>query len=71
MIRAKQNEREAKRIEGDVKKEQRLLRQSLRLLDVDTTKKRYFAEKNLSKNLQEKDHIEQDFVKKKEKVIDV
>jgi hypothetical protein len=34
MIKAKQSEREAKRLEGDVKKEQRLIRHTLRDLDV-------------------------------------
>jgi hypothetical protein len=34
MIKAKQSEREAKRLEGDIKKEQRQLRHSLRELDV-------------------------------------
>lgn len=34
MIKAKQSEREAKRLEGDVKKEQRQLHYSLRDLDV-------------------------------------
>lgn len=37
-------------------------------LNLDATKKRYHAEKNLSKNLQEKDRIEREFVKKREKV---
>jgi hypothetical protein len=86
MIKAKQKEREAKRLEGDIKKEQRHLHHSLRDLDVgrykikfisinffhifriDTTRKRYNAEKNLSKNLEEKDKIEREFVKKREKV---
>lgn len=36
--------------------------------NLDATKKRYHAEKNLSKNLQEKDRIEREFVKKREKV---
>ncbi|CAF1582502.1 unnamed protein product [Rotaria magnacalcarata] len=67
MIRAKQREREAKRLEGDIKKEQRHVQHALRDLDVDTTKKRYYAEKSLSKNLQEKDKIEREFVKKREK----
>jgi len=34
MIKAKQNERAVKRVEGDIKKEQRHLRQSLRKFDV-------------------------------------
>jgi hypothetical protein len=34
MIKAKQTEREAKRLEGDIKKEQRRLHHSLRDLDV-------------------------------------
>lgn len=34
MIKAKQSEREAKRLEGDIKKEQRQLHYSLRDLDV-------------------------------------
>lgn len=34
MIKAKQSEREAKRLEGDIKKEQRRLQYSLRDLDV-------------------------------------
>ncbi|CAF1113183.1 unnamed protein product [Rotaria sordida] len=67
MIKAKQNEREAKRLEGDIKKEQRQLHHSLRDLDVDATRKRYNAEKHLSKNLEEKDKIEREFVKKREK----
>ncbi|CAF1244390.1 unnamed protein product [Rotaria sordida] len=67
MIKAKQNEREAKRLEGDIKKEQRQLHHSLRDLDVDATRKRYNAEKHLSKNLEEKDKIEREFVKKQEK----
>lgn len=36
MIKAKQSEREAKRLEGDIKKEQRYLHYSLRDLDVGT-----------------------------------
>jgi hypothetical protein len=86
MIKAKQNERAVKRVEGDIKKEQRHLRHSLRKfdvgkckiklilvfcfyrLDLDTTSKRYNAEKNLSTNLQEKDKIEREFVKSREKV---
>ncbi|CAF2848226.1 unnamed protein product [Rotaria sp. Silwood2] len=67
MIKAKQSEREAKRLEGDIKKEQRQLHHSLRDLDVDATRKRYNAEKHLSKNLEEKDKIEREFVKKREK----
>ncbi|CAF3438886.1 unnamed protein product [Rotaria socialis] len=67
MIRAKQREREAKRLEGDIKKEQRHVQHAIRDLDVDTTKKRYYAEKSLSKNLEEKDKIEREFVKKREK----
>ena len=35
---------------------------------VDTNKKRYDSERQLSQNLQEKDHLEKDFVKKREKV---
>ena len=34
MIKAKKSEREVKRLEGDIKKEQQHLRQSLRKLDV-------------------------------------
>lgn len=89
MVRAKQKEREAKRLEGDIKKEQRQLHYSIRDLDVgkyqidnifinfslncvniiiDASRKRYYAEKNLSKNLQEKDRIEREFIKKREKV---
>jgi len=34
MIKAKQSEREAKRLEGDIKKEKRHLHHSLRELDV-------------------------------------
>jgi len=34
----------------------------------DATRKRYNSEKNLSKNLEEKDRIEREFVKKREKV---
>ncbi len=88
MIKAKQREREAKRLEGDIKKERRQIQHSLRELDVgqsiisqnlqrfcfsylsilDTTRKRYSADKNLSKNLEEKDRIERDFVKTREKV---
>ncbi|UJR27696.1 hypothetical protein I4U23_008973 [Adineta vaga] len=67
MIKAKKSEREVKRLEGDIKKEQQNLRQSLRKLDVDTTMKRYKAEKSLSKNLEEKDTIEREFVKTQEK----
>ncbi|CAF3433782.1 unnamed protein product [Rotaria sp. Silwood1] len=67
MIKAKQSEREAKRLEGDIKKEQRQLHHSLRDLDVDATRKRYNAEKHLSKNLEDKDKIEREFVKKREK----
>ncbi len=36
MIKAKQSEREAKRLEGDIKKEQRQLYHSFRELDVST-----------------------------------
>ncbi|CAF1682823.1 unnamed protein product, partial [Adineta ricciae] len=67
MIKAKKSEREVKRLEGDIKKEQQHLRQSLRKLDVDTTAKRYKSEKKLSKNLEEKDTIEREFVKTREK----
>lgn len=67
MIKAKQSEREAKRLEGDIKKEQRYLHHALRNLDVDATRKRYNSEKNLSKNLEEKDRIERELVKKREK----
>ncbi|CAF0822646.1 unnamed protein product [Didymodactylos carnosus] len=66
MIKAKQVERETKRQEGDIKKEQRSLHHTLRELDVDATRKRFDAEKNLSKNLEEKDKIEREFVKKRE-----
>ncbi len=38
MIKAKQSEREAKRLEGDIKKEQRQLQHSLRNLDVGQSK---------------------------------
>jgi hypothetical protein len=34
MIKAKQREREAKRLEGDIKKERRQIQHSLRELDV-------------------------------------
>ena len=88
MIKAKQREREAKRLEGDIKKERRQIQHSLRELDVgqfdnlskstsfrlsypsilDTTRKRYSADRNLSKNLEEKDRIERDYVKTREKV---
>ena len=40
MIKAKQSEREAKRLEGDIKKEQRQLHYSLRDLDVGQYRKR-------------------------------
>ncbi|CAF0981483.1 unnamed protein product [Didymodactylos carnosus] len=66
MIKAKQVERETKRQEGDIKKEQRSLHHTLKELAVDSTKKRFDAEKNLSKNLEEKDKIEREFVKKRE-----
>jgi hypothetical protein len=36
--------------------------------NLDTTRKRYSAEKHLSKNLEEKDRIGREFVKKREKV---
>ncbi|CAF1305255.1 unnamed protein product [Adineta steineri] len=67
MIRAKQREREIKRTEGDIKKQQQHLRQSLRKLDVETTSKRYKTEKSLSKNLEEKDQIERERMKTREK----
>jgi hypothetical protein len=38
-------------------------------ISLDATRKRYKAEKHLSKNLEEKDQIEREFVKKREKVI--
>ncbi|CAF3383362.1 unnamed protein product [Rotaria socialis] len=66
MIKSKQTEREGKRVEGDVKKEQRHLHHTLKELDIDATKKHFEAEKSLSKNLEEKDRIERDFAKKKE-----
>ncbi|CAF4475099.1 unnamed protein product [Rotaria magnacalcarata] len=66
MIKSKQTEREGKRVEGDVKKEQRHLHHTLKELDIDATKKHFETEKSLSKNLEEKDRIERDFAKKKE-----
>ncbi|CAF3746005.1 unnamed protein product [Rotaria sp. Silwood1] len=66
MIKAKQTEREGKRLEGDVKKEQRHLHHTLKELDNDATRKHFEAEKILSKNLEEKDKIEREFLKKKE-----
>ncbi|CAF4274674.1 unnamed protein product, partial [Rotaria sp. Silwood2] len=66
MIKAKQTEREGKRLEGDVKKEQRHLHHTLKELDIDATRKHFDAEKNLSKNLEERDRIEREFLKKKE-----
>ena len=89
MIKAKQSERETKRLEGDIKKEQRHLHHTLKELDVgmfgkkkqDTnrikkilshlgsTRKRFESEKHLSKNLEEKDRIEREFVKKREQVM--
>ncbi|CAF1224605.1 unnamed protein product [Rotaria sordida] len=66
MIKAKQTEREGRRLESDVKKEQRHLHHTLQELDIDTNKKYFDAEKNLSKNLEEKDKIEREFLKKKE-----
>ncbi len=41
---------------------------SFYLLNTDATRKRYNAEKYLSKNLEEKDKIEREFVKTREKV---
>lgn len=66
MIKSKQSERESKRLEGDVKKEQRYLNHTLKELDVDSIRKRIDAEKNLNKNLEDKDRIERDFLRKKE-----
>jgi len=86
MIKAKQTERESKRLEGDVKKEQRHLNHTLKELDVgkyliyiqdvllfkliflDSIKKRFDTEKYLAKNLEEKDRIEREYLRKKEQV---
>ena len=38
------------------------------MFNTDVTRKRYNADKQLSKNLEEKDKIEREFVKKREKV---
>jgi hypothetical protein len=43
MIKAKQKEREAKRLEGDIKKEQRHLSHSLRDLDVGVYKIKFIS----------------------------
>ena len=43
MIKAKQSEREAKRLEGDIKKEQRHLNHSLRELDVGKYKFKFIS----------------------------
>jgi hypothetical protein len=58
MIQSKQEEREFKRRENDVKKENRAIRHSMRELDVNISKKKLEAEKELAKNLQEKERIE-------------
>ena len=87
MIKSKQTEREGKRDEGDVKKEQRHLHHTLKELDIgkslhdtaarhrdrfftDAVKKRFDSEKSLSKNLDEKDRLEREFIKKREQVFE-
>lgn len=66
MIQSKQEERAFKRTEGDVKKEQRQIRQAVREFDQLNTKKRFSADKSLSKNLEVKKVLEIENAHKKE-----
>ncbi|CAF0740928.1 unnamed protein product [Brachionus calyciflorus] len=66
MIQSKQAEREFKREEGDVKKEQRQIRQAVREFDGLISKKRLNAEKSLAKNLEERKVLEIENAHKKE-----
>ena len=68
MIQSKQEERAFKRQEGDVKKEQRQIRQAVREFDQTNTKKRFAADKSLSKNLEVKKVLEIENAHKKENV---
>ena len=69
MIQSKQEERAFKRQEGDVKKEQRQIRQAVREFDQLNTKKRFTADKSLAKNLEIKKVLEIEHAHKKENVI--
>ena len=71
MIQSKQEERAFKRQEGDVKKEQRQIRQAVREFDQVNTKKRLTADKSLAKNLEEKKILEIENAHKKENVIEM
>jgi hypothetical protein len=68
MIQSKQEERAFKRQEGDVKKEQRQIRQAVREFDQANTKKRFAADKSLAKNLEVKKVLEIENAHKKENV---
>ncbi|RMZ93055.1 trichohyalin-like isoform X1, partial [Brachionus plicatilis] len=68
MIQSKQEERGFKREEGDVKKEQRQIRQAVREFDGLISKKRLDADKSLAKNLEERKVLEIENAHKKEKV---
>ncbi len=70
MIKSKQVERAFKRQDGDVKKEQRQIRQSVREFDTAITKKKYDADRILSKNLDERKTLEVQNAHKKENVFE-
>jgi hypothetical protein len=71
MIQSKQVERAFKRQDGDVKKEQRQIRQAVREFDTVITKKKYDADRILAKNLEEKKTLEVQNAHKKENVLDL
>lgn len=66
MIQSKQMERAFKRQDGDVKKEQRQIRQTVREFDQLIGKKKFEADKNLAKNLGEVKTLEFQNAHKKE-----
>lgn len=66
MIQSKQVERAFKRQDGDVKKEQRQIRSTVREFDSLISKKKFEADKLLAKNMEEKKTLEVQNAHKKE-----
>ncbi|CAF0987488.1 unnamed protein product [Adineta ricciae] len=67
VIRSREHERDSKRSEGDVRREQRYLHHTLKgLSTADTIKKRLEAENYLSTNFDDKSQNEREALKKKE-----